>query len=158
MSKAVTDLAKGLHETSRRLHPAVLNDLGLFEALRQECARIAEHHNIRVHCNSRRLPEEISDDISLCLYRVAQECLWNICHNAKAREVLLVLRGGKEEIILTVEDDGCGFVRESVSGKGGLGLVSMEERVRLLSGKLPIVSKPGAGTRVEVHLPSPTTN
>jgi two-component system sensor histidine kinase UhpB len=150
----ISELAKAFHQTSRRLHPAVLYDLGLSEALKHECAAFARQHEIRVTCSSRNLPAGIPDEVALCLYRVAQESLRNIRHHAKAGNVRVALKGGEGEIVLTIDDDGCGFVRQTVRGKGGLGLVSMEERVRYVGGTLFITSTPGRGTRVQVRAPS----
>lgn len=151
----ITDLAENLHETSRTLHPAVLYDLGLGEALKHDCGVFAGQHGIRVKTTSRKLPESIPDDIALCLYRVTHESLWNIRNHAKANEVRVALWGEDGVIVLTIEDDGCGFVRDAVRGNGGLGLVSMEERVRLVSGSFSIASIPEGGTRVEARVPCP---
>jgi PAS domain S-box-containing protein len=151
----ITELATGLHQASRRLHPAVLDDLGLGVALANECAALAEQNGIEVKCASRKLPERLPEDVALCLYRIAQESLRNIRKHAQARKVRVALRGGDGEIVLTIEDDGLGFVRQQVRGKGGLGLISMEERVRLVGGRLLITPRPGGGTRVEVRVPSP---
>jgi len=153
VSERITELAKGLHQTSRTLHPAVLYDLGLCEALKQECRVFSEQNGIRVKTTSRKLPERIPDEVALCLYRITHESLWNIRNHAKATEVRVALRGEGGEIVLTVEDDGCGFVRNAVRGKGGLGLVSMEERVRLVGGRFSITSIPAEGTRVEARVP-----
>jgi signal transduction histidine kinase len=89
----------------------------------------------------------------LCLYRVAQESLRNIAKHAKATNVRVVLAGRKEGITLRTEDTGDGFDLKEVKDKGRLGLISMEERVRLVSGKLTIRSRPGHGTTVEVFVP-----
>jgi two-component system sensor histidine kinase UhpB len=149
----ITELAKGLQQTSHALHPSVLYELGISEALSQECAALSGQSGMKVKCRSRNLPEKIPDDISLCLYRIAQESLWNIRKHADARRVNVVLRAEDSEVVLTVEDDGRGFVPRAVRGRGGLGLVSMEERVRLASGALSIESQPGAGTRIEARVP-----
>ena len=151
----ITELATGLHQASRRLHPAVLDDLGLGVALANECAAFADRHGIPVKCACRKLPERFPEDVALCLYRVAQESLRNIREHAGARSVRVSLRGGNGELVLRIEDDGRGFVREQVRGKGGLGLISMEERVRLVGGRLSIAPRPGGGTLVEVRAPTP---
>jgi signal transduction histidine kinase len=84
---------------------------------------------------------------------VAQESLRNITKHAKAANVRVVLWGRKDGIRLRIEDTGNGFDLAEVKGKGGLGLISMEERVRLVSGKFTIQSQPGKGTTVEVFVP-----
>lgn len=151
----ISELALALHQTARRLHPAVLEDLGLEVALANECAAFGDQHGIQVKCDCRNLPERFPDGVSLCLYRVVQESLRNVREHAQARNVRVTLRCGNGEIVLMIADDGRGFVRDTVRGKGGLGLISMEERVRLVGGKLSIISRPGGGARVEVRVPSP---
>ena len=157
IGEQISELATDLHRTSRGLHPAVLDDLGLGVALANECAAFADQHAIQVKCASRKLPERLPEDVSLCLYRVAQESLRNIREHAGARSVRVTLHGGNGEVVLRIDDDGHGFVREQVRGKGGLGLISMEERVRLVGGKLSITPRPGGGARVEVRVPSRNT-
>jgi two-component system sensor histidine kinase UhpB len=151
----ISELAVGLHQTARRLHPAVLEDLGLEVALANECAAFGDQHGIQVKCDCRKLPERFPDGVSLCLYRVVQESLRNVREHAQARNVRVTVRCGNGEIVLTIADDGRGFVRDTVRGKGGLGLISMAERVRLVGGRLSVVSRPGGGARVEVRVPSP---
>jgi signal transduction histidine kinase len=79
--------------------------------------------------------------------------LRNIAKHARAKEVRVALTGGGGEIALAVEDAGDGFELEEVKSKGGLGLVSMDERVRFVGGTFSIRSKPGKGTLVEVRVP-----
>ena len=102
---------------------------------------------------SGKVPSPLSGDVSLCLYRVAQESFRNIGKYAQADEVTVDLSGSRGAIVLTIDDLGDGFELEEGRGKGGLGLVSMEERVRLVNGTFSIQSRPGEGTRVEVSVP-----
>ena len=146
----ISELARGLSQMSRRLHPSILYDLGLCEALRHECAALTEGIDVRVSCHNTELWKHLPDDISLCLYRIAQESVWNSRKHSGAQDVLVSLGATDSHIVLAVEDDGRGFLREAVRGKRGLGLVSMEERVRQVGGQLTIDSTPGRGTRVEV--------
>ncbi len=87
-------------------------------ALANECAAFADQHRIQVKCTSRKLPERLPEGVSLCLYRVAQENLRNIREHAGARSVRVALQGGGGEVVLRIEDDGRGFIREQVRGKG----------------------------------------
>jgi PAS domain S-box-containing protein len=155
IAERIGSLAKEIHHISRRLHPAILDDLGLAAALNNECLAFSEQYGIPVEFTARSVEGPIPEDISLCLYRVAQESLRNIGKHAGAVEVFveLTFRGG--EIVLTVEDVGDGFELEIGRGKGGLGLVSMDERVRLVNGTFSIRSEPGKGTRVEARVPLP---
>ena len=151
LSGRINGLAQGVHAMSRRLHPAVLDELGLAAALNEECVAFSEQVPTRFESTS--VPRSLPEDVSLCLYRVAQESLRNIAKHAMAVSVRVVLAGRKDGIALRVEDTGDGFDPNEAKGKGGLGLISMEERVRLLNGKFTIHSQPGKGTTVEVFLP-----
>jgi len=146
-------LSKDIHQISRQLHPAILDDLGLVAGLRNECLVFSQQQDVPAEFVSRDVPRSLSGDLSLCLYRVAQESLRNIGKHARAQEVRVDLSASDREIVLVIEDRGHGFDLQEGRGKGGLGLVSMEERIRLVNGSLSIRSQPGMGTRVEVRAP-----
>lgn len=154
ISKEIGEAAKASHDLSRLLHPAVLSQLGLEVALEAECATFSKLRGIAVSFSAQSVPETLPDAAALCLFRVAQESLHNIRKHsqAKAASVSLARRG--PEVVMVVQDFGRGFDVDAVRGKGGLGLVSMEERVRLVSGSLRVSSKPGEGTRVEARVPA----
>ncbi len=153
LSARINSLAEDVHAMSRRLHPAILDELGLEAALREECGSFSAQLGVPSQFESEGVPTTLPEDVSLCVYRVAQESLRNIAKHAKATNVRVVLLGGKGGLTLRIEDTGNGFDLNEVKGKGGLGLISMEERVRLVDGKLTIQSKPGDGTTVEVSVP-----
>ena len=146
-------MAEEVHALSRRLHPAVLDELGLEAALREECMAFSAQLGIPCLLESTSVPVSLPDDVALCLYRVSQESLRNIAKHAQAKKVRVALSGRKDGITLRIEDTGDGFDLEEVRGKGGLGLISMEERVRLLQGKFTIQSALGIGTTVNVFVP-----
>jgi two-component system CheB/CheR fusion protein len=153
LSARINGLAEGVHAMSRRLHPAVLDELGLEAALREECAAFSTQLGVPCEVESKSVPLSLPEDVSLCLYRVAQESLRNIAKHALATRVRVALSARKHGIALRVEDTGDGFDLKEIKGKGGLGLISMEERARLLNGKFTIQSQPGEGTTVDVFLP-----
>ncbi|MCU1337020.1 MAG: multi-sensor hybrid histidine kinase [Bryobacterales bacterium] len=146
-------LAKDIHRISHHLHPAILDDLGLAAALRNQCAAFSEQYGIPTEFAPNNIPRTVPDDISLCLYRIAQECLRNINKHAEATEVRVALNRSHDEIAMEIADAGEGFDLDSIQGKGGLGLISMEERVRLVNGTFSIRSQPGKGTLVRVCVP-----
>ncbi|MBZ5635886.1 MAG: PAS domain S-box protein [Acidobacteriia bacterium] len=153
LSARTNTLAENVHALSRRLHPAILDELGLEAALREECVGFAAQGGVPPQFESKRVPSSLPEDVSPCLYRVAQESLRNIAKHAKAAHVRVMLSGKQGGVELRIEDTGNGFDVNAVRGKGGLGLVSMEERVRLVNGNFTIRSKPGTGTAVEVFVP-----
>ena len=152
VSARINAMAEDVHAMSRRLHPAILDELGLEAALKEECVSFSAQMGIPAKFESKG-PTLLPEDVSLCLYRVAQESLRNIAKHAQATKVRVVLSARKDGIRLRIEDTGDGFDLKEVKGKGGLGLISMEERVRLVGGKFTIKSHPGEGTTVEVFVP-----
>jgi signal transduction histidine kinase len=149
----IDSLSTDVHALSRRLHPAILDELGLEAALREECAAFPAQTAVPCEFEARSVRASLPEDVTLCLYRVAQESLRNIARHAMASHVRVVLSERRDGIVLRVEDTGDGFDPSEVKGKGGLGLISMEERVRLVHGKFAIQSQPGKGTTVEVFVP-----
>ena len=101
------------------------------------------------------LPASMPREVASCLYRVARECLQNIAKHADAKHVSVALTLQKGAVALTIADDGVGFDPEGVKGRGGLGLIGMEERARLVKGKLSIATRPGHGTRIALDVPLP---
>ena len=153
LSARINGLAEDVHALSRRLHPAILDELGLEAALSEECVGFSARSGVSAQFKSERVPAPLPEAVSLCLYRVAQESLRNVAKHAKAANVRVVLSGRKGGITLRVEDTGDGCNLDDSRGKGGLGLISMEERVRLVNGNFTIRSQPGQGTTVEVFVP-----
>jgi PAS domain S-box-containing protein len=153
LHEQIVTLSTDVHGLSRKLHPSILDDLGLEDALAAECFRLSEPGGLRVVFTDEQVPGAIPRHIALCLYRVAQEALHNILKYAQAREVQVILTGKADGIRLRLDDDGVGFDLAHARRKGGLGLASMRERLRLIDGRLTIRTRPGAGTHVEVWVP-----
>jgi signal transduction histidine kinase len=144
------ELSQDVHSLSRQLHPSILDDLGLVEALRSECARFSQREEISVRYTPQDIPPGIPKDVALCLYRIAQEGLRNIAKHSAAKEARVSLAATDDSILLSIEDSGVGFDSSQSQGKSGLGLVSMKERARLIGGEFSVRSEPGNGTLVEV--------
>ena len=154
MKDKLVTLSIDVHAMSRRLHPSILDDLGLPDAIASECARFQKQDSIAVNFRAEDIPREVPPDIAVCLYRIAQEGLRNISKHAGATEVTISLVGKNDTIQLTIMDNGNGFDPDRVKGKQGLGLDSMKERAHLIGGSFHIKSKPGQGTEIEVLVPS----
>ncbi len=153
LGQKIGRLAEEMHGASRRLHPQILQELGLEAALREESEKFLQQTGIPVRFTCEKLPSPIPEDVSLCLYRITQESLLNIRKHSGATEARVGLRGEEGGLNLRVEDSGDGFDLEEARKRGGLGLTSMQERVRLVNGKFDIRSQPGLGTIVEVFVP-----
>ena len=100
-------------------------------------------------------PKNIPSDIASSFYRIVQEALRNAAKHAGKATVAVTLTGGKGELRLRIRDNGVGFMPSRVRGQGGLGLVSMEERVRLLNGNFEVQSRPQRGVTINISEPLP---
>jgi PAS domain S-box-containing protein len=147
-------LSEDVHALSYRLHPSVLDDLGLVEALRAECDRVARRGEMRVDVKASALPVALPAEASLCLFRVAQEALSNAARHAHASEVTVLLSSHNSGLRLAVSDNGGGFDSDGPRDHTSLGLASMRERVRLLQGELDIKSSSSHGTTVVAWVPT----
>jgi signal transduction histidine kinase len=146
-------LSEDVHSIAYQLHPSVLEELGLAEALRTECERKSRHAGFGVTLDLDPVPAAVGKDATLCLYRVAQEALNNVARHARARTASVVLRQVDGGLLLAIRDDGVGFEPGEPRARGSLGLVSMRERLRLVNGTLDIESAPGQGTVIVAWVP-----
>jgi len=135
------------------LHPSVLDDLGLVVSLKALCDEFSKTGKTRVDFNAGKLPVLVPQKIASGLYRIAEESLRNVAKHAKAKHLSVTLAVRDHDLVLSLDDDGIGFAPQAVKGKGGLGLVSIGERARIMGGTLSIDSKPGDGTRISVSVP-----
>ena len=146
-------LADTLRRLSHGLHPLMLQQMGLVGGLQSQCAEIARLHHFEVGFSSSGRLEPVSHSVALALFRIVQEALVNAARHGSARHATVSLVRGDHEVALSISDDGAGFDPQSARGNGGLGLLSMEERARLIHGTATITSRPGAGTEVVIRLP-----
>lgn len=146
-------ISKDVHDMSYRLHPALIDDLGLVAALQTECAKMRRYTNATIVERIDEIREKIPADLALCLYRITQESLHNAIKYAEAGTIEIVLNLERQSLILTVRDNGKGFELAAGSAGTGLGLSSMRERAQLAGGSLEIRSRPGSGTTVSVIVP-----
>jgi len=151
--EGLVKLSEDVHALSYRLHPTVIEDLGLVQALKTECDRIAHNEPIHVDLDSKAVPGKLSHQTALCLFRVAQEALHNVARHAGASAVRVSLQREDGALLLAVHDNGRGFDTSRNKFRASLGIASMRERVRLLSGELEITSAPGYGTTVVARVP-----
>ena len=154
--KQINDIGFSVHELSTSLHSAKLEYLGLSAALRALCRDLSRQVKLEVQFSEDGHATSCSSDVALCLYRVAQEALQNVCKHSGVAEARIRLTEGSNGIELAIEDEGKGFDPDSIAMKGRLGLVSMRERLRLVGGELSIQSSP-SGTSVKARVPPAQT-
>jgi len=152
--ESLVSLSEDVHSLAYQLHPSVLEDLGLAEALRTECERFQRQDRPTLSITFEPLTAAPGADAALCLFRVAQEALRNVARHSGARTAALALREEDGGFLLAVKDDGAGFDPAVQKERRSLGLASMRERVQLAGGTLHIVSAPGEGTTISAWVPA----
>jgi signal transduction histidine kinase len=153
VQKHCSEVALDIHSVSRQLHSSNLEYLGIAGAIGSFCREFSEKYDLVIEFTERDVPKRIADDSALCLFRIAQEALTNARKYSGIQKLHVELTGKADEVRLTVRDRGVGFDVEQVRRTGGLGLVSMEERVNLVRGSLSVHSRPGAGTTIVAVVP-----
>ncbi len=146
-------LSEDVHALSYRLHPSVIEDLGLVEALKAECDRVTRSGAVTVQFNASEIPQKLPQDTALCLFRVAQEALRNVVRHAGASSVEVSVSPLDGGLQLAVSDNGTGFDPGRHAERPSLGLASIRERVNLLKGEVDIDSGRGHGTTVLAWVP-----
>jgi signal transduction histidine kinase len=141
-----------IQDLSHQLHSSKLEYLGLAEALRDMAREFEHQRKCAVEVHFREVPAGLDKEVSLALFRIAQEAFQNIARHSHAERVRMELSGDRNSIALRVSDDGVGFNPGGVNGRG-LGMVSMQERARLVGGNLRVSSRIGEGTQVEARIP-----
>jgi PAS domain S-box-containing protein len=153
LSNKLKDLGQDVGTLSHRLHSSTLELLGLAVAINALSRDFSEQYQVQTHCKCSNIPDNLPAEVSLCLFRVAQEALHNIAKHSHAVNIDIELHGHADFFYLSISDDGVGFARDAASIRPGLGLISMRERVHLVGGEFIIITKPGSGTRVEAIVP-----
>jgi signal transduction histidine kinase len=146
-------LSSDLRQLSQELDPGALAPTGLIPALRARCDDIAAEAGMRVSVHVDDDWRDVPHDVSLCVYRVAEEALRNTALHARARSAVVSLSTHRGRVILRVRDDGCGFEKQTLRANGGLGLASMDQRVRMLGGQFEVESLRVGGTEVVATVP-----
>jgi PAS domain S-box-containing protein len=156
MQEELSAAVEGVRRISRGLRPPALEDVGVEAAIRSHVRSMAEVSDLSVELTLDQANRVTDPEVQLVVYRVVQEAMTNVVRHADADRAQIVLDRDGEELVVRVADDGRGFDADQVLLDGrGLGLLGMDERARLVGGRLKVTSEPGRGTRVELRLPLP---
>jgi PAS domain S-box-containing protein len=147
------EIAAEIHRLSYKLHPSKLDHLGLAAAVKSLCAEITKRGEVKVEFHQSGFPAPLDNDITLCVFRIAQEGLRNCVKHSGAESARVVLTKTRNAVRLLVSDNGCGFNTKTALMEKGLGFISMKERLHVLGGEINVYSKPSRGTRIEVSVP-----
>jgi PAS domain S-box-containing protein len=153
LQKQTSEIVADIQSLSHELHSSRLQFLGIVAAMTGFCREFGEQQKVEIDCKIHDLPATLSPDISLCLFRVLQEALHNSAKHSGVQHFEVKLWGTPGEIHLAVSDSGAGFDVDAVKASRGLGLISMEERLKLLNGMLSIESQLERGTTIHARVP-----
>jgi signal transduction histidine kinase len=152
IAHAASETLQRVRQISVDLRPPQLDSLGLEVALRVHVERQAALGRTAMHFESGRLPR-LAEEAEIRCFRIAQESLTNVLRHAQARNAWVSLDLREGNLVLTVRDDGVGFDAEAARGRGGVGLLGMQERMALAGGTLDIRSEPAQGCTVTATFP-----
>jgi PAS domain S-box-containing protein len=158
LRRQTSEIATDIQSLSHELHSSRLEYVGIVAAMRGFCQEFGEQQKVEIDFRTHDLPTSLPPDISLCLFRVLQEALHNSAKHSGVRYVEVRLSGTSDEVHLSVSDSGVGFDREAAKEARGLGLISMEERLKLLNGTFSIESQHKCGTTIRAHVPLSARN
>jgi signal transduction histidine kinase len=153
LSERTQELSSDIHRLSYQLHPFKLDHLGLSAAIESLCAELSLHQELEIKFRQNGFPAVLPADVTLCVFRIAQESLHNVVKHSGASEAQVVVTKTTAAVRLRVSDNGTGFDIELAKRKKRLGLISMRERLRLVAGTLSIRSRPHQGTQIDVLIP-----
>ena len=153
IGEGINEVSMGVQSISHQLHSPQLEYLGVVAAMKSFCREFGARQKVEIDFKSDEISQLVSHEVSLCLFRILQEGLHNAAKHSGVHHFRVRLNSSSNELHLTVSDRGAGFDAESTMNKGGLGLISMRERVRLVSGTIVVESKPMGGTTIHVRVP-----
>jgi PAS domain S-box-containing protein len=156
--KHCSEIAGDVQSLSHQLHSSKLDYLGAAAAIRGFTKEFSKKYGVRVEFSEGDVPKHLPKDVSLCLFRVAQEALHNAVKYSGVSQFKVELSATADSVQLEVTDTGAGFDVDAVKENRGLGLVSMQERVNLVHGKFSVESKPRAGSRILAVVPLISVN
>jgi PAS domain S-box-containing protein len=153
LEKQTSEIATDIQSISHKLHSSKLEYLGIVPAIRTFCNEFSKQQKLEISFSNHDLPSTVPPDVSLCFFRVLQEALHNSAKYSGTKHIDVELWATANEIRLTVSDSGEGFDLKAAREGPGLGLISMEERLRTVGGDLLIESHPKQGTTIRARVP-----
>jgi two-component system sensor histidine kinase UhpB len=146
-----------VRDLSLNLHPSMLDDFGLVATVRWYLERQQPLTDCELNLEAYSLEMPLPIEINMACYRVVQEAINNILRHARAQHAWVHVTMAESEIQVLIRDDGIGFnpveARRRATLGDSLGILGMEERVKLLGGKFELQSHPGLGTTVSLQVP-----
>ena len=151
--RRISELGADMHSLSHQLHSSTLENLGLVAGVKAFCEEFAVTEQVQVEFAPENVPRSIPGEVALCLFRVVQEALRNVKRHSGASKANVRIECSGGNLHLTVYDEGKGFDAGNHPTSSGIGIWSMQERVRLLGGRFELQSHLKQGTRIQAWLP-----
>jgi signal transduction histidine kinase len=152
-SEGLANAVNEIRKISQSLVPASLNDLGLIASVQDLADSIMATGNLNVEFYHIGDIESISAKRKLVLFRIIQEQVTNVMKHAQASQLFIELVSDPKTISLSISDNGKGFDKEKIKGKKGVGLYNIANRAELFNGKVTIITSPGKGCKLNIHIP-----
>jgi PAS domain S-box-containing protein len=157
LREQIDSILEGVRRFSQDLRPSILDDLGLLPALEWLASDLTDHFGISIGVAVLGSERRFSSEVELLLFRIAQEALRNVWRHSQASRAWVTVEFNEGKTVLTIRDNGKGFELpkrvSDLASAGKLGLAGMEERARLLGGRLTLRSELGRGTTITVEVP-----
>jgi signal transduction histidine kinase len=151
------EIGADLHSLSHQLHSSTLESLGLVVGISSFCNEFSEQQEIEVDFVHGDIPRDTAPEVALCLFRIVQEALRNVRKHSCCSRAQVRLENVNSVIHLRVSDEGVGFNETDPSRHVGLGIRSMEERLRMVGGRFEIRTRPMEGTQIDAWVPLKST-
>jgi signal transduction histidine kinase len=148
-----SEIAGDVQALSHELHCSMLDHLGMTAAVRDFCSVFSRQQGVVIEFTHVNVPTSLPKDVSLCLFRVVQEAVHNAVKHSGVSCFEVHLQGKPDRIDLEVRDAGAGFNLEKAQTNGGLGLISMQERLHLVKGAFTVESTTSHGTTIRASVP-----
>jgi len=156
MSKTVDMITTSVKQISARLRPEALDDLGIVEAIRWQAFEFEKRSKIACHLHLPQETMELSNELSITLFRIVQEALTNVARHAMADQVQIYLDIRDDILFLEILDNGVGIDHEKIQSSQSLGIIGLRERVQLLKGQFFIAKPAQGGTKVSIMISTKT--
>ena len=153
LQNQIQEISTDVHRLAYKLHPAKLDHIGLVAGVRSLCYELTASGRLDVEFHHKGAFSKLPKELTLCLFRVAQEALRNSTIHSGAASARVFLINTGNQVRLSISDDGCGFDLSGAESESGLGLTSMRERSQIVGGTIMISSTPSSGTVIEVSVP-----
>ena len=155
-AEGIANAVSEIRKISRSLVPGSISDLGLRASILDLVESIESTKMLKVEFHHEGMVDELTDKHKLTLFRIIQEQVTNVMKHAEASLLIIELVVGRGFVDLSISDNGKGFDKEGLKAKKGVGLHNIANRTELFNGTMNMVTSPGNGCKLKIHIPLET--